>query len=248
MKTFEGRVAVVTGAAQGIGYAIAEKLIAEKASKIAILDWNEQAINDAAVKLGALGDAVVMPIQCDISNAESVEKAFSLIEETLGGVDVLVNNAGIARDIMFHKMSFKQWDDVLKVNLYGTFNCCKAVMLGMRERGYGRIVNLASVVAYGNAGQANYSATKGAIISMTKTLAKEGARKGITVNAICPDCIDTPMMRGVPEDFLADLLNRHPMQRLGKPEEVASLVAFLANEECSYVSGAVVDCSGANRT
>jgi len=154
----------------------------------------------------------------------------------------------LTRDIMFHKMSFQQWDSVLKVNLYGTYNCCKAVIQGMRDRNYGRIVNLSSVVAYGNAGQVNYSATKGAIISLTKTLAKEGARKNITVNAIAPDCIDTPMMHGVPADFLQDLLNRHPMQRLGKPEEVASLVAFLANEECSYVSGTVIDCSGANRT
>lgn len=249
MKSFEGRIAVVTGAAQGIGYAIAEKLIAEKISGIAILDWNAEAVQSAAVKLSSANpETKVIPVQCDISDPDAVEKAFADIEATLGGIDILVNNAGITRDIMFHKMSFTQWDSVLKVNLYGTYNCCKAVMQGMRERNYGRIVNLSSVVAYGNAGQVNYSATKGAIISMTKTLAKEGARKNITVNAIAPDCIDTPMMRGVPADFLQDLLNRHPMQRLGKPEEVAALVAFLANEECSYVSGTVIDCSGANRT
>ena len=249
MKSFEGRIAVVTGAAQGIGYAIAEKLIAEKITGIAVLDWNAQAIQEAAAQLAkAAPETKVLPVQCDISDGAAVEKAFAEIEAQLGGVDILVNNAGITRDIMFHKMDFQQWDSVLKVNLYGTYNCCKAVMQGMRERNYGRIVNLSSVVAYGNAGQVNYSATKGAIISMTKTLAKEGARKNITVNAIAPDCIDTAMMRAVPPDFLADLLNRHPMQRLGKPEEVASLVAFLANEECSYVSGTVIDCSRANRT
>lgn len=249
MKTFEGRVAVVTGAAQGIGYAIAEKLIAEKISKIAVLDWNGQAIAEAAVKLSALSDKTkVLSMQCDISDGEAVEKTFKAIEEQLGGIDILINNAGINRDAMFHKMSFKQWDDVLKVNLYGTYNCCKAVIQGMRDRCYGRIVNLSSVVAYGNAGQMNYAATKGAIISMTKTLAKEGGRKGIVVNAIAPDGIDTPMMQSVPKDILEASLTKHPMQRLGKPEEVASLVAFLANEECSYVSGAVIDCGGANRT
>ncbi|MBR5471217.1 MAG: SDR family oxidoreductase [Oscillibacter sp.] len=249
MKSFEGRVAVVTGAAQGIGYAVAEKLIEEKISGIAILDWNADAIQAAAEKLSAATpETKVMPVQCDIADADAVDRAFAAIEATLGGIDILVNNAGITRDIMFHKMSFQQWDSVVKVNLYGTYNCCKAVMQGMRDRNYGRIVNLSSVVAYGNAGQVNYSATKGAIISMTKTLAKEGARRNITVNAIAPDCIDTAMMRAVPPAFLQDLLNRHPMQRLGKPEEVASLVAFLSNEECSYVSGTVIDCSGANRT
>ena len=249
MKTFEGRVAVVTGAAQGIGYAIAEKLIAEKISKIAVLDWNAQTIADAAAKLSALSDKTeVMPVQCDISDGEAVDKAFKEIEEKLGGVDILINNAGITRDAMFHKMTFKQWDDVLKVNLYGTYHCSRAVIQGMRDRCYGRIVNISSVVAYGNAGQMNYSATKGAIISMTKTLAKEGARKGIIVNAIAPDTIDTPMMQAMPEDWLNALLETCPMRRMGTPEEVASLVAFLANEECSYVTGNVIDCGGAHRT
>ena len=248
MKSLEGRFAVITGAAQGIGYAIAEKLLHEKVSGIAVLDWNAQAIEQAAAKLSAIGSSAVFPVSCDISDEASVENAFRQIEARFGRIDILVNNAGITRDVMFHKMTSQQWDAVVKVNLYGTFHCCKAVMQGMRDRGYGRIVNLSSVVAYGNAGQVNYAATKGAIISMTKTLAKEGARKGVVVNAIAPDCIDTAMMRGVPADFLQDLLDRHPMQRLGKPEEVASLVAFLVNEECSYVSGTVIDCSGANRT
>lgn len=248
MKTLEGRIAVVTGAAQGIGYAIAQKLVEEQVSGLAILDWNGQAVEAAAEQLRALGETEILPLQCDISDEAAVEQAFAKVEEAFGKVDILVNNAGINRDVMFHKMSSKQWDDVLRVNLYGTYHCCKAVMMGMRARNYGRIVNISSVVAYGNAGQVNYSATKGAIISMTKTLAKEGGRKGITVNAICPSCIDTPMMRGVPAEFLADLISRHPMQRLGQPSEVASLVAFLANEECSYVSGAVIDCTGADRT
>ena len=249
MKSFEGRSAVVTGAAQGIGYAIAEKLIAEKVSEIAVLDWNAAAIEEAAKKLQAMDPACkVLPVQCDISEEESVNAAFASIDKAFGKVDVLVNNAGISRDTMFHKMTFEQWDSVMKVNLYGTYFCCKAVMQGMRDRGYGRIVNLSSVVAYGNAGQANYGATKGAIISLTKTLAKEGGRKNITVNAVAPHAIDTPMMHSVPQDFMDSLIGNHVMHRLGKPEEVASLVAFLANEEASYVSGTVVDCSGGDVT
>ena len=248
MKTLEGRTAVVTGAAQGIGRAIAEKLIEEKISNLAVLDWNA-AVVEAAAELAKLSpDTKVLPIQCDISQEGFVDEAFKKIEAAFGGVDILVNNAGINRDTMFHKMSGSQWDAVLKVNLYGTFHCCKAVMQGMRDRNYGRIVNMSSTTAYGNAGQANYAATKGAIISFTKTLAKEGGRKGITVNAVAPHCIDTPMMRSVPEAALQQFLNNHVMQRLGKPQEVASLVAFLVNEEASYVSGTCIDCSGGDRT
>ncbi|MBR5472224.1 MAG: 3-oxoacyl-ACP reductase FabG [Oscillibacter sp.] len=249
MKTFEGRVAVVTGAAQGIGYAIAQKLLEEKLSKLAVLDWNGEAATAAAESLKAVNpDAEILAVQCNIADEANVNAAFAEIEEKLGGVDVLVNNAGITRDIMFHKMNFQQWDSVLKVNLYGTYNCCKAVMQGMRDRCYGRIVNISSTVAYGNAGQANYSATKGAIVSLTKTLAKEGARKNITVNAIAPHAIDTAMMRSVPPEVLESVMNNHVMKRLGKPEEVAALVAFLANEEAGYVSGTHIDCSGADRT
>lgn len=249
MKLFnEGRAAIITGAAQGIGFAAARKFVEEGISFLAIVDINEERITKAAKELRRLGDAKILPFACDISDGEAVSKMIEEIETAFGRIDILVNNAGITKDIMFHKMSFEAWDSVLNVNLYGIFNMTRAVINGMRERSYGRIVNISSVVAYGNAGQANYSTTKAGIIGFTKTLAKEGARKGVTVNAIAPDFINTPMMQAVPEDFMNDLKAKAPMQRMGEPEEVANVIAFLSSEDASYVSGVCVDVSGAFRT
>ncbi|MBQ3181714.1 MAG: SDR family oxidoreductase, partial [Clostridia bacterium] len=160
-------------------------------------------------------------------------------------IDILVNNAGITRDAIFHKMTPAQMHQVMDVNFFGTYHCIYNVVPIMREQGYGKIINISSTSSYGNPGQANYSASKAAIEGFSRTLAIELARKGITVNCVLPGFIDTEMMRAIPEDMLKKSLAAAPMQRMGDPEEIASLVAFLASDEASYVSGTCIICSGA---
>ena len=250
MKGYKGRVAVVTGAAQGIGYAIAKRFAQEGVKGLALVDWNLELAEKAAGSLEGLSpeETKIIAVKCDVSSYEMVEEAFARIESELGPVDILVNNAGITRDAIFHKMSPQQWDQGMKVNLYSMYNCCRVIINGMRQRGYGRIVNMSSTSAFGNPGQANYGATKAGVIGFTKTLARESARKGITVNAITPDLIKTDMMLAIPEENMKAALERHPMHRMGEPDEVAALAAFLCSEEASYVSGVVIDCAGADHT
>lgn len=245
---FAGKIAVVTGAAQGIGLGIARRFMQEKIGGLAILDWNEDAVAAAGQVLQQMGDSKVLALKCDVADYHMVAAVMKQIEQEFGRIDILVNNAGITRDAMFHKMTLEQWNAVINVNLNGTFHCTHCVINGMRDRGYGRIISIASTSAYGNVGQANYAATKAAIIGFMKTLAKEGARKGITANAIAPDFIDTDMMRAVPKDFLERRLKEAPMQRMGTIEELASACMFLASDEASYVSGVCLDCTGAIRT
>lgn len=245
MRGFTNRCAVVTGAAQGIGYAIAKRLVEEGVKSLAIVDWNGENAEKAAAELQAIGQTTVKAYKCDVGSYENVEETFSRIEADLGPVDILVNNAGITRDVIFHKMTIEQWDAVMRVNLYGVFNCCRVVINGMRQREYGRIVNMSSTSAYGNPGQANYAATKAGIIGFTKTLARESARKGITVNAIAPCQIHTDMFLAIPKDLLDHWIDIHPMKRLGTAEEVASLTAYLCSDDCTYVNGECIDCAGA---
>ena len=244
MSDFTGRYAVVTGAGKGIGRAIAERLLRDNVKGIAVLDWDEALIRATAAELDPAGERV-LPIGCDVSSEENVHAAFEQIFAKFGVVDILINNAGITRDAIFHKMTPTQMHAVMDVNFYGTYHCIKEVTPSMRERCYGRIVNISSTSAMGNAGQANYSASKAAIEGLTRTLAKELARKSITVNAIAPAYIETDMMLAVPEDVLNRMRANMPMGRMGTPAELAAAAAFLASDDASYVSGVVLTCSGA---
>lgn len=244
MERFNGQYAVVTGASRGIGYAIAKRLYNDGAAGIAILARNEEIIKKIAAELDPNGK-IVYPFSCDIGDRENVKKVFETIYEAFGKIDILVNNAGITRDSMFHNMNDEQWDDVIKINLTGTFNCCKQVVPKMRQQKYGRILNMASCSPFGIvAGQANYSASKGGIIALTKTLAKELGRHNITVNAVAPGCIKTDMFNAIPEENLKEFLDKLIIQRLGEPDEVASLAAYLCSEESRYITGKCIACDG----
>lgn len=241
MGALSGRYAVVTGGGKGIGEAIVRRFVREDAAGVAILDYDEA----SAAKLAAgLTGSRVIAVKCDVSSRDSVKNAFGDIFTAFGKVDVLVNNAGITQDAMYHKMSYEQWDRVIGVNLNGVDNCCRQVVASMREREYGKIVNISSVSAYGNVGQANYSASKAGIIGFTKTLAKELGPKNITVNAVGPGMIDTDMIRTIPEKQLAAFIAGSPARRLGTPDEIASAVLFLSCGESSYISGVVLDVCG----
>lgn len=244
MYDFSEKIAVVTGAGKGIGRVIAERFLKEGIRGLALLDFNEELLRATAAQLDPEGKTV-LPVCCDVSKEESVEAAFQAVCQRFGRVDVLINNAGITRDAMFHKMTPAQMHQVMDVNFFGTYNCIYQVVPGMRERDYGRIINISSTSSYGNVGQANYSASKAAVEGLARTLAKELGRKHVTVNCILPGLIDTEMMRAIPEDMLEQMIKRTPQQRLGEPEEIAALAVFLASDEASYVSGACIICSGA---
>lgn len=239
---FEGKTAVVTGAAQGIGRAIVKRLYDEGA-KVALLDVNEEKIKEAVTGIDG-GDNRAVGYVCNVADKKSVHKTISEIEESFGAIHILVNNAGITRDAMFHKMSAEQWDMVMDVNVNGIFNCTKAVIDGMRQRKYGKIVNLASVSAFGNMGQTNYGASKAAVIGFTKCLAREAARSGITVNAIAPSYINTEMLQAVPENVMQKFIAAIPSGRLGTTEELAAVAAFLCSDDSSFITGECIVVSG----
>ena len=241
MDRLSGRIAVVTGAARGIGFAITKRLLDEGAS-VAMLDINRSILDEALDKLGTVEK--LRAFECNVADRENVNSVMTSVEHQLGPVDILVNNAGITRDAMFHKMLDDQWETVLQVNLGGIYNCCKAVIEGMRDRKYGKIVNFASVSAFGNIGQTNYGASKAAVIGFTKCLAKETARNNITVNAIAPSYVNTEMLRAVPENVMEKFLAAIPLGRLADPMEVAAVTAFLCSDDSSFVTGECIVVSG----
>ncbi len=238
-----GKVALVTGAAQGIGRAIA-LLLARNGADIVVSDINVERAEETAKEVRAIGPKA-MAVKVDVSNLSDVERMVEGILEKLAKIDILVNNAGITRDKLVLRMTEEDWDAVLGVNLKGTFNCTKAVIRHMARQRSGKIVNIASVVGeMGNAGQANYSASKAGVIGLTKTIAREYAQRGINVNAIAPGYIETPMTDALPEKAKEELKKLIPMERLGKPEDVAEAVLFLVSEESSYVTGQVLNVNG----
>jgi 3-oxoacyl-[acyl-carrier protein] reductase len=238
MSRLEGKVAIVTGGANGIGRATAERFIKEGA-KVAIWDIVADKGKEAAESLGAKFYEV------NTTDLAACEAAAKQVSEDFGQIDIIVNNAGITQDATMKKMTAEQWQQVIDVNLTGVFNCTKAVLPYMLERGYGRILSAASVVAHnGNFGQTNYVATKAGVIGMTKVWAKEFGRKGITANAVAPGFIGTEMVRSIPEKVITMLEEKTPVQRLGEPEEIAAAYLYLASDEAAFVNGAVLNVDG----
>ena len=242
----EGQVAFITGAGRagkGIGRAIALRL-AQEGAKIAIADFVPEAADSVAKDVEAMGGEA-LALHGSVANAEDVEKMVQAAVDRFSKIDILVNNAGITRDNLLVRMSEDDWDMVLDTNLKGVFNCTKAVAkLMMRER-RGKIVNMASVMGImGNAGQANYSASKGGVIALTKTTAKELGSRGINVNAVAPGFIQTVMTEEMPEEAKKSIADQIPLKRLGTPEDVAEVVLFLCSEASSYITGQVITVDG----
>ncbi len=237
------RVAMVTGGARGIGFAIAEKLGSNGYSVI-ISDILAEAAREAALKLSG-GGVKAISVAGDVSKPESVDAMFKASIEEFGRVDVLVNNAGIARDNLLLRLDAKDWDMVMDVNLKGAFLCIKAASRIMMKNRWGRIINISSVVGVmGNAGQSNYSASKAGLIGLTKSAAKELAGRNITVNAVAPGYIQTEMTEKLPESAKDFFLSIVPLKRAGKPADVAGVVSFLASDLAEYVTGQVIHCDG----
>ena len=239
----EGRVALVTGASQGIGHACALHLARQGAS-VAVAARNRQKLDELVAAIGAAGGkAAAFPV--DVADEEQVKSAVKAAIAQFGKIDILVNNAGITRDNLLIRMSEQDWDLVLDVNLKGAFNFCKAVAKPMMKARSGAIVNVASVVGLmGNTGQANYAASKGGLIAMTKAMAKELAGRNVRVNAVAPGFIRTRMTEVLPEEAKKTLLMVTPLARFGEPEEVSKVLLFLASEDASYVTGQVVGVNG----
>lgn len=243
MRGLKDRVAVVTGGADGIGRATALRLSAEGAT-VVIWDMNEAKGNETTAEINSSGGKATF-MKVNTANFAEVEAATKRVVELYGKYEILINNAGITRDATLKKMTPELWQQVIDVNLTGVFYCAKCAAEIMTEQGWGRIINAASVVAlYGNFGQTNYVATKAGLIGMTKTMARELGKKGVTVNAVAPGFILTDMVRKMPEDVLKSMEEKVPVKRLGNPEEIAATYAFLASDDAAYINGTVISVDG----
>ena len=243
MTRLQDKVSIITGAAQGIGLATALKFAAEGAI-VVVCDLRQAAIDEAVKQCQALG-AQALGCIMDVTDRAMVDAVVAQVKAKFGRIDVLVNNAGITKDARLQKMTLAQFDQVIDVNLRGVFHCAQAVADTMVAQGSGVILNASSVVGiYGNFGQTNYAATKFGVIGFTKTWGRELGPKGIRVNAVAPGFVTTPILDTVPENVLKEMQARVPLKRLGKPEEIANVYAFLASDEASYINGAVIEVSG----
>lgn len=239
----ENKAAIVTGSGRGIGKAIAFKLAQEKMNLV-ICDVDDESINTTRAEIEQLG-VQALGIKVDVTNVEQVIHLFDETMKAFQRVDVLVNNAGITRDNLLIRMHENEWDAVINVNLKGCFNCLKAAAKIMMKQRSGKIVNIASVVGVmGNVGQANYAASKGGVISLTKSAAKELAARNITVNAVAPGYIETEMTKNLPDNVKEAFMNLIPLRRAGQPEDVANVVKFLVSPAADYITGQVIHIDG----
>lgn len=238
------KVALITGSTRGIGRAIAIELAKKGIDIVVNNDKDTQEELEVLNTLRGFGIRA-MYIKAEVSDANQVEKMVEKILKEFGRIDILINNAGIVMDKMLENMDVEQWNRVLSVNLTGTFNCTKSVIKQMQQQAAGKIINISSIIGeIGNVGQANYSASKGGVISFTKTIAKEYAKDGILVNAIAPGYIKTRMTENIPKGIMQKILEQIPVGRLGTPEEVAKLVCFLASDDANYITGQVINING----
>ena len=243
MINLSGKLALVTGSTRGIGRAIALYL-ARAGARVIVTGRNEERAREVAKDIAGETSAEVYGISLDLGRRESIEGAVSRIEE-IGSVDILVNNAGINRDTLFIRMKEEDWEEVLRVNLTGTFLITQRLVKSMIKKRWGRVIMLSSVVGFiGNPGQANYSASKAGLVGFAKTIAKELAPRNVTVNVIAPGYIETDMTDAIPEDIKENFRRQIPMGRFGKPEDVAGAVLFLVSDLASYITGEVVHVNG----
>lgn len=242
--SLHGQKAVITGASGGIGQSIAH-MLARAGATVVVTGTRQQVLDDLAVELRQKHGGDVHVLTSSLKENEEIERLVTKADEIVGGIDILINNAGITRDQLAMRMSNEAWDEVIAVNLTATFKLCRSAIKSMSERRYGRIINVASIVGVtGNFGQANYCASKAGMIGMSKAMALETVTRGITVNALAPGFIETPMTSAIPEAAQAKIMAKIPAQKMGKPDDIAAAALFLASREAGYITGQTIHVNG----